>query len=106
MNIINIGIIGVGDSCIDIHLPALSKISNAKVVSIFDIDQKKINFYKNKIKVKDFYTSEKLFFSNHDIDAVVITSPNYLHFKHIMMALKNGKHVLCEKPFVLKKMKL
>jgi UDP-N-acetylglucosamine 3-dehydrogenase len=33
-----------------------------------------------------------------DIDAVIVTSENYLHHQHVLAAAKAGKHVLCEKP--------
>ena len=36
-------------------------------------------------------------------DAVYIASPHETHFKYIMTALGQGKHVLCEKPMVLSK---
>ncbi|OGE78148.1 MAG: hypothetical protein A2751_03225 [Candidatus Doudnabacteria bacterium RIFCSPHIGHO2_01_FULL_46_14] len=37
---------------------------------------------------------------NPDIDCVVIASPAATHFEYIKKALKNGKHVLVEKPMV------
>jgi UDP-N-acetyl-2-amino-2-deoxyglucuronate dehydrogenase len=35
------------------------------------------------------------------IDYVSICSPNYLHYDHIRMALRNGADAICEKPLVL-----
>lgn len=37
---------------------------------------------------------------DRDIDAVYIASPNALHFAQSAILLKNGKHVICEKPIV------
>ncbi len=37
-----------------------------------------------------------------DIDAVIITTPHQCHFKEVMLALENGKHVLIEKPMATK----
>jgi UDP-N-acetyl-2-amino-2-deoxyglucuronate dehydrogenase len=36
------------------------------------------------------------------VDIISICSPNYLHFNHIKLALKNGCDVICEKPLVIK----
>ena len=40
---------------------------------------------------------------NGDIDAVYISSPNFMHYEHVIMALKHHKHVICEKPMMLNK---
>jgi len=34
-----------------------------------------------------------------DADLVSVHSPPFLHLPHVMTALENGKHVLCDKPF-------
>lgn len=49
-----------------------------------------------------FYTNNlnELF---EQIDAVYIASPHTTHYDYTKKALLNGKHVLCEKPFVLNK---
>lgn len=49
-----------------------------------------------------FYTDdEELFYQK--VDAVNIATPHETHYQYIKNALEHGKHVLCEKPMVLKK---
>ncbi len=40
-------------------------------------------------------------FANGDFEAVYIASPNRLHFEQSKLMLKNGKHVICEKPITV-----
>ena len=49
----------------------------------------------------NFYTNDLSVFFNK-IDAVYIASPHGTHYQYIKQSLQNGKHVLCEKPIVLK----
>lgn len=37
-----------------------------------------------------------------DIDAVVITTPHFVHHREVMLALEGGKHALIEKPMTLR----
>lgn len=50
-----------------------------------------INAYEN---MEDFYRS---------VDMVYVASPHETHYRYIRSALEHGKHVLCEKPMVLKR---
>ncbi|MBX3239699.1 MAG: Gfo/Idh/MocA family oxidoreductase [Chitinophagaceae bacterium] len=36
--------------------------------------------------------------NNPEIDLVYITTPNSLHYKHVLQIAATGKHVICEKP--------
>lgn len=50
----------------------------------------------------NIYTDDKEILYEHS-DAVYIASPHNTHYAYIKEALQRGKHVLCEKPLVLKK---
>lgn len=54
--------------------------------------------YDPKYKDKDIKLDKNFF---EDKDYIVICSPNYLHKKHVEMALSYDKKVICEKPLVL-----
>lgn len=41
------------------------------------------------------------FFANTNIDIVYIGTPHTFHKEQVLLALRNGKHVLCEKPFMV-----
>ncbi len=36
-----------------------------------------------------------------DIDVVYLATPPFLHYEHAMLALRAGKHVICEKPLAM-----
>jgi 1,5-anhydro-D-fructose reductase (1,5-anhydro-D-mannitol-forming) len=48
-------------------------------------------------RLKRNKSAEELIASN-DIDAIVISVPNYLIKSYVIASLESGKHVLCEKP--------
>ena len=46
------------------------------------------------------YTNVEALLADSTIELVIVNTPNYLHYKHVRLALDHGKHVLVEKPFV------
>lgn len=47
------------------------------------------------------YGSYEELAADNDIDIIYIATPNNLHYENMMMCLRHGKHVLCEKPFTV-----
>ena len=47
------------------------------------------------------YGSAEELLHNTDVNAIYIATPNTTHYENAMLALKHGKHVLCEKPFTV-----
>jgi predicted dehydrogenase len=94
LNIAGIGIGGKGSSDID----QAGQVGN--VVAICDIDDKTLGKkgerFPNAKKYNDF---RKMFDEmGKSIDAVTVSTPDHTHAVAAMMAIKQGKHVYCQKP--------
>ncbi|MDC1148762.1 Gfo/Idh/MocA family oxidoreductase [Pelagibacteraceae bacterium] len=88
------------------HFEAIKKTNN-NLVAAYDPNQ-------NAGKIDSFFKDCEFFFNYNDflnyikknkkkIDYFVICSPNYLHYKYIILGLRLGFNIICEKPLVLKK---
>jgi predicted dehydrogenase len=101
MKKIQIGVIGAGgrgEVAHHAHKPA----ENVYLVAAADIDDKPLKAFKEKFGPEVFLTTDyKELLARHDIDAVFITSPDFLHEEHATAALKAGKHVYLEKPMAI-----
>jgi len=93
---VRVGVIGCGTMG-KIHVKTLKELG-AHVVAVCDIDEKELKYAKEVLKVESVYKDYRDLIAREDIDAVVIVTPNYLHYEMTIESLKEGKHVLCEKP--------
>jgi predicted dehydrogenase len=55
--------------------------------------------FASKHGIAHIFTSLEEMAASSVIDAVYIASPNFLHASQSILCMRNGKHVLCEKPF-------
>lgn len=100
---INVGIIGTGRIANRFAIES-KKVDNISVVSVLSSKIERVNEFIKEHKLHFGYTSIEQFLSDDDkINAVYIASKHETHYMHAKMALLSGKHVLCEKPAVLKK---
>lgn len=99
---INLGIIGCGWIAEKAYLPAISKMNNAAVHSVFDIDCKRSQYIQKKYHILNRFDNINSFLLS-PVDAVIIAAPNNTHTYYTDLALNSGKHVLCEKPVALSK---
>ena len=101
MNQVRIGIIGVtgrGALWKHWHKPEGKSI----VVGGADISEKALREFKEDIKDNIFITLDyKDLLKRKDIDAIVVTSPDFTHEEYAIAALKTGKHVYLEKPMAI-----
>lgn len=104
-NHINIGIIGTGRIAAR-FLEESSYVSGINVSAIYNPHLESVLWFakNNKIDIDGpmILTDDiEVFFDS--VDAVYIATPHETHTEYISMALRRGKHVLCEKPMGLNK---
>jgi len=94
---IKVGIIGLGRMG-KLHLMNCIKIDGVEVVAAADSSKKALRKAKS-LGVNGLYTDyHDLLNHSSEIDAVVISLPNFLHFESIQLALEAGLNVFVEKP--------
>jgi len=94
---LNVAVIGLGRMG-RLHLMNCTQIEGVKIVAAADTSKKALGMAK-KFGVSNLYTDyNNLLEHGPDLDAVIITLPNFMHFRSIKSALQAGLHVFTEKP--------
>ena len=110
-NKINIGQIGFGRIAKSHDLPETMKNDEARVIAVSDVDSKRVGdgkvwiekYYAEKKGKKNYvdvttYGDYRQMLENPDIDAVIISTPDYWHAKPAFDAALAGKDVYLQKP--------
>lgn len=96
----NVGVIGVGywgKKIVD----EFTKVENVSVVGVSDLDDKNLAFCNERYGIKAGYRDYHELIERRDLQAVSVSTPNAMHYRICMEALRAGKHVLVEKPITL-----
>ena len=96
----NVGIIGVGywgKKLVD----EFTKVEEANVIGVSDLDDKNLQFCADRYGVKTGYKDYKQLLAMKDLHAVAVAVPNAMHYQVCKDALNAGKHVLVEKPITM-----
>ena len=91
-------LVGFGFSATTFHLPFLNYLPQ---FSIDVVISSKPDAVKAVLPHAEVYSSLEEALKIHDVDLVIITTPNHLHGQQARMALEHSCHVLVEKPFTL-----
>ncbi|UTV99517.1 oxidoreductase [Marinomonas rhizomae] len=94
---IRVGLIGFGLSGRVFHAPF---VMNDPDMTMSYVCSSKADEVRAVLPDVSVVSSAESVFAAPDVDLVVITTPNSLHFEQAKAALSNGKHVLLEKPSV------
>lgn len=80
---------------------AIQKSDTSELLAIGSRDIDRAFDFSKKHNVKKYYANYDELLLDPEIDVVYIGLPNHLHKEWIIRCAKAGKHILCEKPFVL-----
>lgn len=72
------------------------------VVGGADISVDKLEAFRHQHGGAPYTTTDyRELLARSDVDAIAVTSPDFLHEEHAVAALEAGKHVFCEKPLAI-----
>jgi predicted dehydrogenase len=93
---LNLAVIGIGGQ----GSGNLKKAASHNIVALCDVDDVKAGkAYETYPRAKKFYDFRQMFDAmEKQIDGVVISTPDHMHFHPAWWALQRGKHVYLEKP--------
>ena len=94
-NKLGIGIIGVGGQG-GYSLGSLARIEN--IVALCDVDSQRVAKERATHSQAVFTQDYRDVVTRKDVDAVAVCTPDHTHAPIAMAALKENKHVYCEKP--------
>lgn len=102
---IRYGILGTGKIA-SLMVNYIRESGNSDVIAVASSAKEKAIVFADKFGIKRSYGDYQALIADAQVDAVYIALPNSMHFEFSLKALEQGKHVLCEKPFVLQSAQL
>jgi predicted dehydrogenase len=100
MDILRVGLVGCG-SIAERELDGLSQVRGARVVATADPMEERALLLAGRAGGARAYTDYRRLLEDDEVDAVIISTPNFLHAQQTICAAQAGKHVLVQKPLAL-----
>jgi 1,5-anhydro-D-fructose reductase (1,5-anhydro-D-mannitol-forming) len=82
-------------------VPAMKQAKDTDVRAVCSRDIERAGSFAEKHGIPRAYDSIDALLADPGVDAVFITSPNFLHARQTVQAARKGKHVLVEKPMAV-----
>lgn len=97
MKAYNWGILGTGNIAHK-FARALMLLDNAHLYAVGSRDAARAEKFAGEFGFVKHFSSYEEMLADPGVDVVYISSPHTRHLENTLMALQNGKHVICEKP--------
>lgn len=96
MRRINWLVVGIGEVAVERVLPALRDEPRSEIYGVVSRD-----LAKGRVHAPRVWVELREALRDPAIDAVYLATPVFLHHPQALLAMRHGKHVLCEKPVAL-----
>jgi 1,5-anhydro-D-fructose reductase (1,5-anhydro-D-mannitol-forming) len=95
---IRYGILGFGLHAVRRLMPGFALASSSRVTALSRRDVKQAQASAAEYKIPHAFDSAADLCRSPEVDAIFVATPDYSHFKDVLLAIESGKPVLCEKP--------
>lgn len=96
-----LGLIGCGAVASRFHIPAIKTIPEIKLEAVADVDLNHAEKFASVNSVDRVYSNHNEMLDDCPLDAVLVCTPPRTHARIVLDSIMKGRHVMCEKPFVL-----
>jgi predicted dehydrogenase len=98
---LRVGVLGCGPIAQAAHFEACAKARNADLYAICDVAEDLRARMAATHAPRKSYADYRAMLDDPDMDAVIVATADAFHVEASLMALRAGKHVLCEKPVAI-----
>ena len=98
---IRIGVIGLGQIALKAHLPGYAKTVGCQITAVHSLREAHAKQVAIQYGIPHIYTDLNRLLESDQVDAVSICTPNFIHASITLKALREGKHVMVEKPMAV-----
>ena len=102
MDRVRVGVIGTSRYADGVLLSSLNSHEGAKVAALCGRNQARAQEVAAKYDIPQIYDDYRQMIDTAKLDALVVASPDDLHYEMTMYALDAGLHVMCDKPLANK----
>ncbi len=96
---LRVGLIGLGKVVHDIHVPACRSVAEVEIACACEPDRARRQAFESRYGVPARYADAASMLASERPDLVIVATPPQTHHDLCLLALQQGAHVFCEKPF-------
>lgn len=85
----------------EVMAQAIHESSSSQLTAIGSRSVSKGKAFADKFSIPKIYTDYQELLNDSEINAIYVGLPNHLHKEWVIRCASAGKHILCEKPFVI-----